>query len=146
MRLASLTWASDVALLLQAAKETKIDLEAWAVSELKDENVEDCISSLNGSEAILLHPCQQDRLFDHVVEKIDKKIPVISFGLDHALWSFSSVSAKIVSTVNAYVVYGGAENTANMIRYIGREVLGLNYSYELPKECLWQGLYHPDAV
>ena len=146
MRLASLTWASDVALLLEAAKEAEIDLEAWAVSELNDENVEDCISSLNGSEAILLHPCQQDRLFDKVIEKIDEKIPIISFGLDPALWSFSSVSAKIVSTVNAYVVYGGAENTANMIRYIGREVLGLDYSYEQPRESLWQGLYHPDAV
>ncbi len=145
MRLASLTWASDVALLLEAAKETKIDLEAWAVSELNDENVEDCISSLNGSEAILIHPCQRDRLFDKVIEKIDKKTPIISFGFDPALWSFSSVSAKIVSTVNAYVVYGGRENTANMIRYIGREVLGLDYSYEQPLECLWQGLYHPDA-
>ena len=145
MRLASLTWASDVALLLEAAKETEIDLEAWAVSELNDENVEDCISSLNSSEAILLHPCQQDRLFDKVIEKIDKKIPIISFGLDPALWSFSSVSAKIVSTVNAYVVYGGRENTANMIRYIGREVLGLDYSYDQPRERLWQGLYHPDA-
>ena len=50
MRLASLTWASDVALLLEAAKETKIDLEAWAVSELNDENVEDCIRSLNSAE------------------------------------------------------------------------------------------------
>ena len=99
MRLASLTWASDVALLLQAAKETEVELEAWAISELTEENVEDCISSLNAAEVILLHPCQQDSLFDHVIEKIDKKIPVISFGLDPAFWSFSSVSAKIVSTL-----------------------------------------------
>ena len=145
MRLASLTWASDVALLLQAARETEVELEAWAVSELTEENVEECISSLDSAEAVLLHPCQQDRLFDHVMEKIDRKIPIISFGLDPALRSFSSVPAKIVSTVNAYVVYGGAENTANMIRYIGREVLGLDYSYEQPRESLWQGLYHPDA-
>jgi len=59
MILASLTWASDVALLLRAVRETEIELQAWAVSELNDENVEDCISSLNGSEAILLHPASR---------------------------------------------------------------------------------------
>jgi len=145
MRLASLTWASDVALLLEAANEMKIELLAWVVSELNDEKVEDCINSLNTAEAILLHPCQQDRLFDRVVEKIDKNIPIISFGLDPALWSHSSVSTRIVSTVNAYVVYGGSENTVNMIRYIGHEVLGYDYSCEPPQENLWQGFYHPDA-
>ncbi|VVB72269.1 CobN/Magnesium Chelatase [uncultured archaeon] len=147
MRLASLTWASDVALLLEAENVTKIELLAWSVSKLNKENISECISSLNSAEAILVHPCQQDCLFDQVMDGIDKKIPVISFGLDPALRSFSStlVSAKIISTVNAYVVYGGPENTANMIRYIGREVLGHEFSYDLPAESLWQGLYHPDA-
>jgi len=145
MRLASLTWASDVALLLEAAKETKIELAAWAVSDLNEGNIEDCISSLNMAEAILLHPCEQDCLFDRVFEKIDKNIPIISFGLNPSLRSLSNVSAKNTTAVNAYVVYGGPENIANMIRYIGKEVLGYDYEYELPKENLWQGLYHPDA-
>ena len=104
MRLASLTWASDMALLLGAAEETKIELAAWCVSELNEDNIEDCIQSLNSAEAVLLHPCQQDCLFDRVVEKIDKRLPVISFGLDPALWSFSNVSAKIVSAVNAFPI------------------------------------------
>ena len=145
MRLASLTWASDMALLLGAAEETRIELAAWCVSELNEDNIEDCIQSLNSAEAVLLHPCQQDCLFDRVVEKIDKRLPVISFGLDPALWSFSNVSAKIVSAVNAYIVYGGPENTANMLRYIGKEALGHDYDYKPPQESLWQGFYHPDA-
>ncbi|NMC09706.1 MAG: cobaltochelatase subunit CobN [Methanothrix sp.] len=145
MRLASLTWASDVALLLEAAQETKIELAAWAVSDLNEGNIDDCINSLNVAEAILLHPCEQDCLFDRVLEKIDKNIPIISFGLNPSLRSLSNVSAKISTAVNAYVVYGGPENIANMVRYIGREVLGYDYDYELPKENLWQGLYHPDA-
>jgi len=145
MRLASLTWASDVALLVEAARKTKTELKAFAVSDLSDENVEDCIHSLNLAEAILLHPPHQDPLFDRVVAGIDKKIPIVSFGFDPSLWSFSSVPAKIVSTINAYVVFGGAENTSNMIRYIGKEVLGYDYEYDLPRMNLWQGLYHPDA-
>ncbi len=145
MRLAAFCWASDVALLLQAARETSIHLQAWAISELNDENLQVCINSLNAAQAILLHPSRQDPFFDRVVERIDRKIPVISFGLDPSMWSFSTVSSKIVSTANAYLVYGGEENAANMIRYIGREVLGHDYSYEPPRERLWQGLYHPDS-
>ncbi len=144
MRLRSLTWASDMALLLEAAKELGIDLVTWSMSELNDENVEDCIISLNEAEVILLHP-SSDQLFDQVAKGIDKKIPVVSFGLDPALWSFSNVSAKIVSAINAYVVYGGLDNIQNMLKYVGREILGGDYSYHPPKESLWQGLYHPNA-
>lgn len=145
MRLASLTWASDVALLLAASRETNTEISAWAISELNEENLDECISSMNASEVILLHPSTNDPLFDRVFARLDKSIPIISFGQDPALWSFSSASSKIVSTLNAYVVYGGAENFANMIRYIGKEILGNDYSYEPPRERLWQGLYHPDA-
>jgi len=145
MRLASLTWASDVILLLEAARETETEIRAWTVSELNDDNLDECINSLNAANVILLHPSTNDPLFDRVISGIDKNIPIISFGQDPALWSFSSVSTMVVSTVNAYVVYGGAENFANMIRYIGREVLGNDYICEPPRERLWQGLYHPDA-
>ena len=145
MRLASLTWASDVILLLEAARETKIEIRAWTVSELNDENLDECINSLNAAEVVLLHPSTNDPLFDRIFSGINKIIPIISFGQDPALWSFSNVSSRIVSTANAYVVYGGSENFANMIRYIGREVLGNDCSYEPPRERLWQGLYHPDA-
>ncbi|MCX6679381.1 MAG: cobaltochelatase subunit CobN [Methanothrix sp.] len=145
MRLAAFCWASDVALLLQAAGETGTHLKVWAISELNEENLQECINSLNAAQAILLHASRQDKLFERVVEKIDPKIPVISVGLDPSLWSFSTVSSKIVSTANAYLLYGGEENTANMIRFIGKEVLGHDYSYDPPQELLWQGLYHPDS-
>jgi len=145
MRLAALTWASDVALLLGAAKETNVEISAWAVSELTPENLEECIDSLNSSEIILLHPAPQDQFFESVVERLNKTIPIVSFGLDPALWTLSTVSSKIVSTENAYVIYGGKDTAANMIRYIGWMVLGCDYEYELPREKLWQGLYHPDS-
>ena len=145
MRLAALCWASDVSLLLQAARETSAHLQTWTISELHEERLQECINSLNAAQAIILHPSQQDPHFGSVVEKIDKKIPIISLGLDPAMWSFSTVSSRIVSTANAYVLYGGVENVANMIRYIGKEVLGCNFSYESPRERLWQGLYHPDS-
>ncbi|OPY53498.1 MAG: cobaltochelatase subunit CobN [Methanosaeta sp. PtaU1.Bin060] len=134
-----------MALLLQAASDLGIDLEAWSVSDLCDENLADCIRSLQEAEVILLHPPHQDRLFDEVLSQINKNIPVVSFGFDPALWSFSNVSSKVLSTVNAYLVYGGADNIRNMLLFLAREVLGADCHYDSPKEILWQGLYHPDA-
>jgi cobaltochelatase CobN len=58
---------------------------------------------------------------------------------------FSIVPARIVSTANAYVVYGGAENFADMFRFMESELLGGRCSYESPRLNLWQGLYHPDS-
>ena len=139
MRLAAFCWASDVALLLQAARETSSHLQVWAISELNDDNLQECINSLNAAQAILLHPSRQDPLFDRVVERIDRKIPVISLGLDPVLWSFSTVSSKIVSTANAYVVYEGEENAANMIRYIGRRFWGTTLTTSLPEKDLLAG-------
>jgi len=56
MRLASLTWASDVSLLLEAARATKSKIRAWTVSELNDRNLDECINSLNSADAILSIP------------------------------------------------------------------------------------------
>lgn len=133
MRLAALCWASDVALLLQAARETGTSLQSWAISQLDDKNLQECVSSLNAAQAILLHPSQNDPLFERVVERIDKRIPVISFGFDPAMWSFSSVSSKIVSTVSAYVLYGGPENIASMFRYIGKRFSGATIATTNPR-------------
>jgi cobaltochelatase CobN len=148
MRLRALTWGSDMALLVKAAGELDIDLVARSVSELDEDSVDECVQMLSEGDVILLHP-SQDSLFDKVVEGVGKAapvhVPVVSFGFDPSLWGFSNVPARIVSTVNAYVVYGGLENTRNMLKYIGRELLGCDYDYEPPKENLWQGLYHPDA-
>jgi hypothetical protein len=89
MRLASLTWASDVSLLLEAARATKSKIRAWTVSELNDRNLDECINSLNSADAILLHPTASDPLFERVYERIEKKKPIVTFGLGPALWSFS---------------------------------------------------------
>lgn len=131
-------------LLVEAANDLGMDLDAWSISELEESNLESCIFSLRQGDAVLLHP-SQDPLFDRVMEGLGKEIPLISFGFDPSLWSFSNVSSRIVSTVNAYVVYGGLANIRNMLKYLARELLGEKCDYEPPKESLWQGLYHPDS-
>lgn len=143
MRVRALTWASDKPLLVQAGAELGVDLRVWSVQDLSDPDVlEECRRSINEADVILVHPTHDGR-FDDLL-RTDR--PVVAFGFDPALWSFSrGVPQKVVATVNAYVVYGGLENIKNMLLYIGREVLGLDISCEAPRETLWQGIYHPDA-
>jgi len=144
MRLRALTWASDLALLVKAAEELSLDLKGWSISDLEQSNLNNCITSLREGDVILVHP-SDNPLFSQVMEQIGKEIATISFGFDPTLWKLSNVSPKIVSTVNAYMLYGGSDNIRNMLKYLGGELLGEDFCWDPPKESLWQGLYHPDS-
>ncbi len=145
MKITSITWGSDISLLAEACNELDVELHAWSAHDLEDDaKLESCISSFKHADLILLRPTS-DAVWDEVVEGLNEDIPVISFGRDSSYWSISNVSLKIVATVNAYHVYGGSENIKNMLKYIGKEVLGIEFDFDPPTETMWQGIYHPDA-
>ena len=161
MKLTSITWGSDVPLLAEACAKLGIVLSAWTPRDFEDEKKRercDAITKtsspridakgiaqmLGDADVILLRPTN-DRIWDEIIEKLDQDIPIISFGYDPSFWQLSNVPLTITAAVNAYHVYGGSENIENMLRYIGKEVLGMEYEYAPPEEMLWQGIYHPDA-
>jgi len=149
-------WGSDKALLVNACKELGVELSVRTTHEVEEaKKRKECLKSFEQADLILLHP-STDAYWDEIAERLnerqkkekEKAVPTVSFGHDSSFWSFSSVSLKVVATVNAYYIYGGAENIENMLKYLGKEVLGLagkGYDYEEPKETLWEGIYHPDA-
>ncbi len=145
MKLAAITWGSDMALLINACKELGVELNVWSTYDVEEEKKrKECIKSLGDADILILHPTNE-AYWDEIIEGLDKEVPTISFGHDSSYWSLSNVPLDVVATVNAYHAYGEAENITNMVRYIGKEVLGLDYKYENPKESLWEGIYHPDA-
>jgi len=145
MKVTAITRGSDMPLLIEASKELGIELNAWSTYDVEDDaKREDGIKSFEHADVILLHPSTEE-FWDGIIESLNKEVPTISFGHDTTFWSLSNVPLKVVATVNAYHVYGGAENIKNMLRYLGKEVLDLDYKYENPKETMWQGIYHPDA-
>jgi len=145
MKVTAVTWGSDMALLVNACKELGIELNVWSTHDVEDEEKrKECIKSFAQADIVLLHPSNEE-YWDEIIGGLNKGVPTIPFGHDSSFWSLSNVSLEVVATVNAYHVYGGAENITNMLRYIGKEVLGLDYKYDDPKETMWQGLYHPDA-
>ena len=145
MKITAVMWGSDMPLLIEASKELGIELSAWSTHDVEDDaKREDCIKSFEHADVILLHPSNEE-FWDELIERLNKEVPTISFGHDSSFWQLSNVPLEVVATVNAYHVYGGLENTKNMLRYIGKEVLGKDYEYDAPKETMWQGIYHPDA-
>jgi len=145
MKIKAVTWASDVALLVEAAKDLGMDLEIWSTTDLeKEASLKRCVASLRVAEVILLHPTQ-DGYWDEIIGSFDGRAPVIAFARDPTYWSVSTVTLEQISTVNRYILYGGLENIKNMLCYIGSQVMGMDLHYQPPKENLWQGLYHPRA-
>jgi cobaltochelatase CobN len=145
MKVTSMLWGSDIPLLAEAGKALGIELYAWSARDLEgEEKRRACINSFERADVILLR-LTTDRDWDEFIEKLNKKVPIVPLGRNSLFHSLSNVSPGIVAAVNAYHAYGGAENIKNMLRYIGNEVLGLDYRYEKPEKTLWQGIYHPDA-
>ena len=146
VKIISATWGSDIPLLARACNELGIELDAWSTYELEDDSKrERCIQSFEAADVVLLRPTT-DAYWDEIIEELNRlDVPIISFGHDPSYWELSNVPLKVVATVNAYHIYGGQENIANMLRYIGFEVLGAEYEYNPPEETMWQGIYHPGA-
>jgi cobaltochelatase CobN len=71
--------------------------------------------------------------------------PVVCCSSEPALWTLSTVSLDIVAQCRIYLVYGGAENYARMLRYLVVEILGEQLEYQEPVPFPWQGIYHPDV-
>ncbi|CAD6493200.1 MAG: CobN/Magnesium Chelatase [Candidatus Argoarchaeum ethanivorans] len=146
MKITSVTWGSDISLLVDACNRLEIELSAWSTHDLEDGSKrESCTQSFTDADVVLLRPTE-DAFWDSVIEELESvNVPIISFGHDPSYWQLSTVPLKVVVTVNAYHLYGGEENIVNMLRYIGKDVLGLDYEFDPPAETMWQGIYHPRA-
>lgn len=122
-----------------------MDLKTAVASEFAGEDpASQSQEFLSDAEVILLHP-SHDGPWDEIAGTLDDSVPTVSFGRDPSNWAISNVPLDTVATVNQYIVYGGLENEENMLRYLGKMLLGLDLSYDPPEERLWQGIYHPDA-
>ncbi|MFZ2472851.1 MAG: cobaltochelatase subunit CobN [Methanothrix sp.] len=143
MKIMTITWSSELTLLLQGAKEVGLDIEAWSASQFADpQDLEKCLESLKNAQIILLHP-SSDACWDEIIPALNSKSIVIAFGRDPSHWALSTVSLEITTTVNRYILFGGPNNYKNMLKYICNKALGIDCDYEPPQELLWQGLYHP---
>lgn len=149
MKIISITWNSYIPTLLKAANDLGIELEAHYSKILEDnpEEAEKVLLACEHADAVFLYytstPFWED--FYEKLEPLKKRVPVICVGSDPSSLTLSSVKLEIAATCFSYIIYGGQENFANMLRYLLKEVLGCEIETKPPEKIPWDGLYHPDA-
>ncbi|AKB75854.1 CobN component of cobalt chelatase involved in B12 biosynthesis [Methanosarcina lacustris Z-7289] len=149
MKIVSITWNSYIPILLEAAEELGIELEAYysKILEENPEETEKVFSACEHADAIFIYhianPFWEE--FYERLEPLKTRIPVICVGSDPSSFTLSSVKLEIAATCFSYIIYGGKENFGNMLCYLLKEVLGTELEVKPPEKIPWDGLYHPDA-
>lgn len=149
MKIVSVTWNSYIPTLLEAAEGLGIELEAYysKILEESPEEAEEVLAACESADAIFIYhlanPFWEE--FYERLESLKTRIPVICVGSEPSSLTLSSVKLEIAATCFSYLIYGGKENFANMLRYILKEVFGTEIEVKPPEKIPWDGLYHPDS-
>ena len=151
MKIVSIMWSSYANMLVRAARNLADILEVSAYSskvlEEDPEKVDAVLKEAACADIIFLYRSSEGfwEVIEDQLRELGKDIPVVCCGYDPSYWTLSTVRPEIVAQVNSYVVINGEENFVNMLRYIAREVGGLDIEAEEPRPVPWEGLYHPKA-
>ncbi|QSZ68448.1 cobaltochelatase subunit CobN [Methanofollis aquaemaris] len=139
-------WGSELPLFREAAAALGLSLRAWAVNDLKADPAlrAACRKALGDAALVLLHP-SGEAWWDEVMEGLGAGTQVVAYGYNDTYWSVSTVSMRVVAALNAYYLYGGAENIKNLLASAANEVLGCEIPVAPLEPTLWEGIYHPDA-
>jgi len=149
MKITAIMWNSYVRMLEQASGKLGFELSAYSTSTLEGnpEKLDDVLRSCERSDVILLY--HTSNLFweelEQRLECIKGTVPIVCLGYDPSHWVFSTVDPGIVANCYNYITYNGEENLVNLLRYLGKEVVGLDLTAAPPAQVPWEGLYHPDA-
>lgn len=151
MKIVSIMWSSYINMLVRASKNTNdiLQLSAHSSKTLDEdpEKLDKVLQETANADIIFLYRSSEQfwEGIEKSLEELGKKIPIVCCGHDPSYWTLSTVLPEIVATVNSYIIINGEENFTNMLRYIAREVGGLDIKAEEPKPVPWEGLYHPKA-
>jgi len=149
-KITAILWHSH-STTMRRAKELVKDILAVEVYSTRflDEGKEDLVAALAGMEQadlVFLYRSAAENVWDQMEEMVRRlNKPVVCVAHDPALWTLSTVGPDMLSRCQNYVVQGGEENFAQMLRYLAAEVLGEQVSYIDPVIYPWEGIYHPAA-
>jgi len=149
MKITAIMWNSYVRMLEGASEKLGFELTAYSTSTLEDDpdKLDDVLRSCEQSDVILLYHTANFfwEELEQRLECLQGRVPIVCLGHDPSHWVFSTVDPGIVAHCYNYITYNGEENLGNLLRYIGKEVVGFDLAAEPPALVPWEGLYHPDA-
>ena len=148
MKLLTIMWSSFIPILRDAAEVTAIfNLKAYSNKQLNLDPriVEDVGKEMKAADLIVLYRTTEP-FWDEVEEEIEGlggRIPIVAVGPEPSYWKISNVSPEIVTTVYRYLLFNGAENFREMLKFLASTLFSMDLSFSPPKETAWEGIYHP---
>ncbi len=147
MKLFVIIRSSHIPALKTACAANGVELSAYSCKQISQhpELMDNLRRDMADSDCILLsrtnEPLWDELEQDIAAAKLSR--PVIVTGSDPSLWGLSSTGVDVAATVYRYILYSGAENVDNLIKYLRCAVLGEKIICVEPQPVEWEGLYHP---
>ncbi|MFH1860969.1 MAG: cobaltochelatase subunit CobN, partial [bacterium] len=150
MKIVSIMWQSYLNMLVRASKNVDfVEFKGYSAKRLQEEpkRLEAALEEAKSADIIFLYRSTEGfwETIEKRLQELGQKIPIVCIGYDPSYWMLSTVKLEVIAKAYSYLVINGEENFTNMLRYIVREVGGLDIEVEEPKPVPWEGLYHPDA-
>ena len=148
MKLLTIMWSSFIPTLRDAAEVTAVfNLKSYSNKQLNlDPHVIGNVKKeIKTADLILLYRTTEpfwDEVEDEIV-RLGGRIPVVSVGPEPSYWKISNVNPEIVTTVYRYLLFNGAENFREMLKFLASTLFSMDLSFRPPKETAWEGIYHP---
>lgn len=149
-RITAVVWHSHATCLRNAAAKVAAELavQVYSARYLQEgkEDMTAALADLAAADLIFFYRSTGETVWDQLEEAVrGLGRPVVCVAHDPALWVLSTVPAAVVAKCHTYIVQGGEENFARMLRYLAAVVLGEPFSVDEPVVFPWEGIYHPDA-
>jgi len=147
MKLFTIMWSNYIPPLKEACSANGIALTAYSTKQATQhpEVLERLRADMAVSDCMLLYRTSEP-LWDELeadIRQAGESRPVIIVGSDPTLWGLSTVPLDIAATSYNYILYNGAENLDNLVKYLLGTVIGETVVCSPPKPVPWEGLHHP---
>jgi cobaltochelatase CobN len=149
MKLLTIMWSSFIPTLRDAAQATALfKMKAYSNKQLNLDPgiVGEVGKEIRAADLILLYRTTEP-FWDDVEQEIAAlggRTPVVLVGPEPSYWKISNVNPEIVTTVYRYILFNGAENFREMLKFLASTLFSVELSYSPPKETAWEGIVHPE--
>jgi cobaltochelatase CobN len=148
MKLLTIMWSNFIPVLRDAAEATGIfKLKGYSNKQLNldPQLIGEVRKQIATADLILLYHTAEP-FWSEVEDEIrglGGRVPVVSVGPEPSFWGISNVSPEIVATTYRYILFNGADNFREMLKFFASVLFSAELSYSPPKETAWEGIYHP---
>lgn len=147
MNIACVMWNAKTRTFAEAAKDLAPDVSARVVSlnDLENPEVRDDFFAWAESEADLLLAYHSSGAvwadLEEPTRSFGERKPVVSIGRTPNDWSLSNQAVELVAKAQEYMTLDGLANACGLLRFLAREIGGVDVEVPPPKTSDWDGIW-----